>query len=161
MRTLLFLNLLLIVGLWGCQPVPEETSPCGPTRGQVANVHDGDTFTLASGEKIRLLMVDTPEIGKNAECHGDVASTFSKNALQGKEVKLRYDVQCTDRFGRLLAYVTVDGVELNVEIIKQGLGCMLFIEPNGVDRREEFQQLEDVARSEAQGLWGVCSKEPC
>jgi micrococcal nuclease len=124
-------------------------------------VSDGDTFVLESGEKVRMLMVDTPELGDNAECFGPEASTHTKGLLTGKAITLQYDVSCTDRFGRLLAYVFVDGQEINTQLVEQGYACVLHISPNGDDRVEEFKALEQSARQSANGLWAVCAKKPC
>ena len=57
--------------------------------------------------KIRYLMVNTPETtgGKN-ECYGQNAVTFNTDLVLGKTVEIDYDVECTDRFDRTLAYVS-------------------------------------------------------
>lgn len=139
-----------------------ETRPvCGPSTGVVMRVSDGDTFVLESGEKVRLLMIDSPETGSDAECFGTEASLHSKALLTGREVTLQYDVSCTDRFGRLLAYVYLDGYEVNTRLLEEGYACVLHISPNGDDRLKEFEQLEDAARANANGLWGACARQPC
>ncbi len=79
----------------------------------------------------------------------------------GKEVKLAYDVECEDRYGRLLAYVSVAGRELNTLIIERGYGCVLYIPPSGEDREEEFLGLEAIAEAEGRGVWGACEDVPC
>ncbi|MEZ4365401.1 MAG: thermonuclease family protein [Kofleriaceae bacterium] len=133
---------------------------CGPSEGVVANVVDGDTIDLASGERIRYLMVDTPETtgGKN-DCFGDNAVQFNTDLVLGKEVSLTYDTECTDRFGRLLAYVSVDGQEVNSLLVQRGYACVLHIPPNGDDRVAEFEALEAAARAADRGLWGNCEPE--
>ena len=66
-------------------------SPCGPERGVVADVVDGDTIVLESGERIRYLLVDTPEsTGGKDDCYGREARTFNAQLVQGKEVTLTY-----------------------------------------------------------------------
>ena len=128
----------------------------------VARVIDGDTVELEGGERVRYLMVNTPETtgGKN-ECYGSNAVTFNTDLVLGKEVELRYDVEREDQFGRTLAYVTVDGMEVNRLIIERGFGCLLHIPPNGDDRLDEFKMLEQTARLSMRGLWGVCDPIPC
>jgi micrococcal nuclease len=107
-------------------------------------------------------MVNTPETtgGKN-ECYGSNAVQFNTDLVAGKQVKLDYDVQCTDMFGRTLAYVTVDNIEVNTELVKRGFACVLHIPPNGDDRADEFEALEDEAKAENRGLWGQCDPIPC
>lgn len=137
-------------------------SECGVTEATVARIVDGDTIELDNGQKIRYLMVNTPETtgGKN-ECYGSNAVQFNTDLITGKRVTLDYDVQCEDMFGRTLAYVTVDGIEVNTELVKRGFACVLHIPPNGDDRADEFEALEDEAKAENRGLWGQCDPIPC
>lgn len=137
-------------------------SECGPTSGVVAHVIDGDTIELESGEKIRYLLVDTPEItnGKN-ECYGAGARDFNRSLVmgEGKRVSLSYGEACEDRHGRALAYVTVDGVDVNAELVKRGMACVMFIPPAGESRQEEFLEYQEDARSRSRGLWANCSED--
>ena len=137
---------------------------CGGDDGVTATVErvvDGDTVQLADGTKIRYLMVDTPENTSTTECYGANATKFNRDLVEGKTVVLRYDVQRQDRFGRTLAYVTVDGIEVNSLLVQRGFGCVLHIPPDGDDRVDEFKALEDEARAANAGLWGACMPRPC
>ncbi len=135
---------------------------CGIDKGVVAAVIDGDTIDLESGERVRYLMVDTPETtGGKDECFGAEATQFNTDLVLGKEVELVFDEECEDRYGRLLAYVSVGGREVNTLIIERGFGCVLFIPPSGADREDEFLALEAAARAEARGVWGACEDVPC
>ncbi|MGN6106960.1 MAG: thermonuclease family protein [Kofleriaceae bacterium] len=137
-------------------------SPCGPTEAVVERVIDGDTIQLVGGDKIRYLMINTPETtgGKN-ECYGANAVTFNTDLVLGKTVTLRYDVECEDRFQRTLAYVSVDGQEVNTLMIERGYACLLHIPPNGDDRLDELKALERAAKTARRGLWGACDPIPC
>ena len=137
-------------------------SECGSTSGTVERVIDGDTIELTTGETIRYLMVNTPETtgGKN-ECFGTNAVTFNRDLVEGKQVSITYDVECTDRFDRTLAYVSVDGVEVNSLLVERGFACVLHIPPNGDARADEFDALETEARQAGRGLWGQCDPIPC
>lgn len=137
-------------------------SECGPTSGTVSRIIDGDTVELASGETIRYLMVNTPETtgGKN-ECFGQNAVQANRDLVEGMPVSITYDVECTDRFDRTLAYVSVGGVEVNTRLVERGFACVLHIPPNGDSRADEFDALEDTARAENRGLWGQCDPIPC
>lgn len=152
--------LLAALAFAGCGAT---TSKCGPTSGAVDFVVDGDTFQLMDGTKIRLLLVDTPETtqGKN-DCWGLEAKTFTTSQLAGKTVTLSYDeAACTDRFGRTLAYVTADGVDVNAELMKRGLACFLYISPGGSARQDEFATWEAEAKTNRTGMWGACTSIPC
>ena len=136
--------------------------PAGPDEAVVSRVIDGDTIELEGGERVRYLMVNTPETtgGKN-ECYGDNAVTFNSDLVAGKTVILRYDVEREDNFGRTLAYVSVGDQEINTLIIDRGFGCVLHIPPNGNDRAAEFESLEQSARAARRGVWGACDPVPC
>jgi len=144
--------------------VPTET-PCGPSHGVVKRVLDGDTIELTSGEKVRYLMIDTPEIAHNAsetaECFANEAKQFNSNLVLGKDITLRYDEVCTDRYDRLLAYVSLEDREINALLVERGFACLLYIPPNGIERKLEFKSLQSRAKQQNRGLWGVCESTPC
>ena len=142
---------------------PTGGDPCGPGAGVVARVVDGDTIVLESGERVRYLLVDTPEsTGGADDCFGREAAMLNRELVLGREVTLAYDdAQCTDRFGRLLAYVRVAGREVNTLLVERGHACVLYLPPAGRDRRDEFEALESAARSGSRGMWGVCEVVAC
>ena len=150
---------VVALGTTGCGN-PE--SECGSTEGVVERIIDGDTIELVGGVKIRYLMVNTPETtgGKN-ECYGNNAVTFNTDLVLGKTVQIDYDVECTDRFDRTLAYVSVNGQEVNSLLLERGYACLLHIAPNGDDRLAEFKALETSAKQRNAGLWGACTPIPC
>lgn len=141
--------------LLGCSAEPDR---CGPSTGTVSRVIDGDTVELASGERVRYLMVNAPEItaGKH-ECFGADAQSFNRALVANRRVELRYDTTCTDRYGRVLAYVSADGQEVNTTLVAEGYARVLRIPPNGAGRALEFESLEASARARRLGLWGLCS----
>ncbi len=152
--------MLLLGALAGCA-APE--SPCGPSTGIVSYVVDGDTFDLESEVRIRVLLADAPETtsGKH-DCYGEEAKRYTVGLISGKTVALSYDESaCTDKYGRTLAYVKIDGVELNAELVKRGLACELFIPPAGTSRSEEFATYQSEAQTDRTGMWGACTEIPC
>jgi micrococcal nuclease len=122
---------------------------------KVKRVIDGDTLLLANGERVRLIGVDTPETKhpqKPVERFGKEAYLFTKRMVEGKEVRLEYDWQRKDKYGRLLAYVyLLDGTFLNAEIIKQGYGFAYTKYP--FRYLDEFRKYERDAREAKKGLW--------
>jgi micrococcal nuclease len=135
-------------------------SPCGATEGKVTRVIDGDTIELESGVKIRYLLVDTPETSGGVECFGNEAKQFNSDLVLNQTVSISYDEQCTDNFGRTLAYVSVDGREVNTLLVERGYACVLFIPPNGSSREEEFNALQLDAKLSGRGLWSACNPLP-
>jgi len=128
----------------------------------VADVVDGDTLVLEGGERVRYLLVDTPETtGGKHDCFGAEARELNRSLVEGRQVSLAYGEACTDRFGRLLAYVSVDGREVNTLLVERGHACVLYVAPAGGGRRAEFEALEAEARRARRGLWGACAPRSC
>ncbi|HUQ03165.1 MAG TPA: thermonuclease family protein [Kofleriaceae bacterium] len=144
--------------------VPLAACGGGEDEGETATVGrviDGDTVELTDGRRVRYLMIDTPESTTETECFGPEAKDFNVALVGGKDITMRFDVEREDQFGRLLAYVTVDGAEINPVIVERGYGCVLHISPNGDDRVQEFDELELRARTLGRGLWSACTPRPC
>ena len=124
-------------------------------------VVDGDTIIITNGERVRLIGVDTPETKhprKPVEYYGKEATAFTNRMVSGKVVKLKYDQQRRDKYGRLLAYVyLMDGTFLNAEKIKQGYGYAYTKFP--FKYLEEFRQYEKEAREAKRGLWADKPKQ--
>lgn len=126
----------------------------------VKRVVDGDTFWVDDGTekgmKVRLIGVDTPETvhpQKPIEFFGKEASDFVKKLLEGQKVKLEYDVQEKDHYGRALAYVYLeDGTFLNAELVKKGYAQVMTVPPN-VKFSDLFLDLQKDAREKNLGLW--------
>lgn len=139
-----------------------EPSPCGPTSAVVDHVVDGDTIVLDSGERVRYILVDTPEhTNGDNDCYGAEARDYNNMLVTGRAITLVYDEECRDYYGRLLAYVSVDDLEVNRTLLEDGYACVLHISPNGDDRVLEYQALEDMAKAEGRGMWGACGTVAC
>lgn len=150
-----------LIGLAACGGTGSE-SACGATEATVERVIDGDTIVLRGDVRIRYLLVNAPETtnGHN-DCYGSNAAQFNSDLVLGKAVQLTYDVRCQDTFGRTLAYVTVDGQDVNRLLIERGYACVLHIPPDGDDRADELKALETAAKTTKRGLWGACDPIPC
>lgn len=135
----------------------------GEMEAVIKRVVDGDTFELDTGEKVRMIGVDTPETVKPnhpVEPYGKEASNYSKELLTGKKVKLRFDVEPYDRYKRLLAYVYLeDGTFVNEQLIRDGYARIMTIPPN-VAQAEVFLAAEREAREQNRGLWGTDVSKP-
>jgi len=130
-----------------------------PTSGLVVYVFDGDTLKVESGGrsfKVRVLGIDTPEVGgpyTRIEPFGRMASDRTKALALGKRVRLEYgSKRYKDRFGRLLAYVTLpDGRDLGRLLITEGLAEAFRSTRYG--RKKLYHQLEAQARKARLGIW--------
>lgn len=126
---------------------------------RVSRVVDGDTFEIMNKgvkEKVRLIGVDTPESvkpGSPVEPFGIEASNFTKKLIEGKMVRLEFDVQERDKYGRLLAYVYLeDGTLLNAKLLEEGLATVMTVPPN-VRMADNFIKIQRKAREEKKGIW--------
>ncbi len=121
----------------------------------VKRVIDGDTIRLDGGVRVRLIGVDTPELtDKRPEVKAlaQAAASFVRQSVEGKPVKLEYDRERRDRWGRTLAYVYLeDGTFLNAEIVRQGYG--LVCTRHRFRYLGEFRELEREAQQDGRGLW--------
>lgn len=127
----------------------------------VDRVVDGDTVVLqdTSSTYTRYLGIDAPEI-LTEESPGDPLSEEAKNLnrslVDGKTVRLEFDEEKYDDYGRMLAYVFVDGTFVNKEMVRRGLAKVLIIKPN--DRyASEIYEAEEQAKRERRGIWGNLS----
>jgi micrococcal nuclease len=151
----LVLVLTLVPGLnWG--------GP-GPSSGKVAFVCDGDTIILESGERIRYLGIDAPEVahGKDkADCFGDEARKLNSDLVLHREVSLQYERGTRDPHGRLLAYVILpDGRSANLEMLRAGC-AFVFRSSADFKRLQEFLRVQQDSIHKRSGMWGLCPVKP-
>jgi micrococcal nuclease len=136
---------------------------------RVIHVYDGDTFKIESGEKVRLLGIDTPEMHESNKLLRDAARSgddietikalgrrayeFVHPKIDQQSVRLEFDIEQRDKYGRLLAYVYLeDGTFLNKLIIENGYAVPLTIPPD-VRYADLFKALYKEARAKHLGLW--------
>ena len=124
----------------------------------VAYVVDGDTLELTSGARVRLLQIDTPELGRG-ECYSRAAARELRRLVpEGTRVALQSDPRLdgSDRYGRLLHYVLARGRNVNLELVRRGAATVWFY--GGVRGRYADALLAAArrARAERLGLWGAC-----
>lgn len=143
------------------KPVSEpEATTSKRIKTQVTRVVDGDTFeAMINGkkEKVRLILVDTPETvkpGVPVQPFGKEASDFSKNLLTGKTVELEFDAQQRDKYGRLLAYVYVDGKSVQEQLLEKGLARVAVFPPN-VKYVDKYRAIQSKAQQQKIGIWSI------
>jgi endonuclease YncB( thermonuclease family) len=130
----------------GAQPAASAPAQPGDLR-EVVRVVDGDTLLLDR--------VNTPESvdpRRPVERFGKEAAAFTRSLAEGKQVRLEFDHERRDTYGRTLAYVYLpDGSLLNETIIREGYGFAYTRFP--YQRMERFRELERQAREQGRGLW--------
>jgi len=128
---------------------------------KIIRVVDGDTIVVnykGKNEKVRLLRVNTPESvhpdKKQNIPMGRVASDYTKNRLKGKYIDLEFEGPIRGRYGRLLAYVIVDGINFNLELVRQGLSPYYTKYGLSQNYDKEFREAERYARKHKLNIWG-------
>lgn len=132
--------------------------PTATSAAQVKRVIDGDTIELMDGQVVRYIGVDTPETkhpNKAVECFGKEAAKQNETLVAGKTVILESDVSKTDRYGRLLRYVWVDGQLVNWQLVATGFAYAKSYPPD-VSYQQVFNSAQAYARKNQIGLWGAC-----
>lgn len=142
------------------EPAPADAVPVAPDGAiLVAEVVDGDTIILATGETVRYIGIDTPETvdpRRGVQCFGPEASKANKALVAGEYVRLVADVEDRDKYGRLLRYVYLtDGTFVNLALAVQGYAPAYTYPPN-VAYTEEFRAAARDARNAKRGLWSKC-----
>ena len=130
---------------------------------EVSKFVDGDTFWISNSkgeqEKVRLIGVDAPESRRTGKKEigyfGKEAASYVVKLLDGKKIRLEYDVTKYDRYKRTLAYVFLeDGTFLNAHLVENGYAMVMTVPPN-VKYADLFVKLQNEARIQKRGLWGI------
>jgi micrococcal nuclease len=142
--------ILLIVAL----AADDAERPLPPTEVKVISVYDGDTFTIETGDKVRLRWVNTPEL-RPKEAYGGEATEAARALVDGETVTLAYNPEdARDGYGRLIAGASVGDKDLSLHLVELGLGHLFIIPPDNTD----LSQLEDAqkkARADKIGIWST------
>jgi len=155
---------LLALVVASSPPATAAASNGGERTTTLGRVVDGDTLLLSDRTRVRLIGIDTPEVAHpdfGDECYGPEAQAYAERLLRpGDELRLVFDVDRYDRYGRLLAYVyrAADDLFVNARIIKKGYAYVLTVPPD-VAHAPQFRRLAREARDHHRGLWAVCPND--
>lgn len=174
--TLIITGILIIVSFLG-QNLPKKYFPFSnpsltitPTISsqlvKVTRVIDGDTIEIETGQKVRYIGVDTPELHdpkKPVQCFAQEAMEMNKQLVEGKMIRLEKDVSETDKYKRLLRYIfltdqssTNSGeIFVNKYLIDKGFAYAATFPPD-VKYANIFADSQKVAMENQLGLWKSC-----
>jgi micrococcal nuclease len=143
--------LALLAGYEGAFPAYDA-----PVQVRVHSVSDGDTVVLEDGKRVRYLGIDAPEVaheGKPGDPLGDGAARYNRSLVSGRWVRLEFEGEREDDYGRLLAYVFLeDGTLVNSELVRQGL-AYLCSKQRPLRYRDRLLDAQRRAMAEQRGLW--------
>ena len=160
------LSLLIALVAWGVSSRSGSSDP--PSAGgasaaaRVTRVVDGDTIVVrldGQRERVRYIGIDTPESvkpGVPVQCFAKAASHANEQLVAGRTVRLEFDRERRDRYGRLLAYITApDGASVNEALLRGGYARTIVFPPN-TRHRSRFAAIEREAQTRGTGLWSAC-----
>jgi len=127
----------------------------------VHKIIDGDTIRLETGETVRYLGIDAPELyvkGSGVEFYAREAARYNKKLVYMKKIKLEFDVEKKDQYGRLLAYVFVKDVFVNAELVRLGYAKAM-IKPSNTKHKDLLLNYQKKAMDEERGLWQEKKRE--
>jgi micrococcal nuclease len=150
--------LLLFIGL-----LAAFSNPCDAKdrEYQVTKVIDGDTILLDTGETVRYIGIDCPEMGRKGaapEFYAREATRYNKNLVLLKRVRLEFDVEKKDHYGRLLAYVYVKNLLVNAELVRLGYARAM-VKPPNLAHKDLLIKYQREAMAKEIGLWQAEKKD--
>jgi micrococcal nuclease len=128
------------------------------SRAVVASAYDGDTVTLVDGRRVRLLQIDTPELG-SGECYSRAARTALIRIVPlGSSVMLEADdgLDRVDRYGRLLRYLWRGSTNVNLVLVREGAAAPYFYRGDRGRYAGRLLAAARTAKAARRGLWGAC-----
>ena len=150
-------------------PAAPAGADCHPDRSdemvRVRQVYDGDSLVLADGRRVRLIGVNTPELGRDGAPHQPLALRARDRLRQlvfasAQRVRLRYGPERKDRHGRTLAHLFLaDGGNAAARLLEEGLGWAIAIPPN-LWGQACYQRAERRARQARRGVWSQPAYRP-
>lgn len=122
-----------------------------PKKAKVKRVVDGDTVVLENGSIVRYVGITAPE---NNEPFERQSTDENKKLVEGKVVKLEYDNYKGDKFGRILAYLIIDGRNISVEMARKGLAqVVIYQKKKPFIYAKELRKAQDEAKKKKLGIW--------
>jgi micrococcal nuclease len=141
--------------------VSPNLTPAARHTAIVTRVVDGDTAHVRYHGRdvtIRFIGVDTPETvapGQPVECYGPEASAFTTKQLSGTSVRLEFDADRIDPYGRTLAYIWLAGNLFNETLVRDGFATVATYPPD-TKYEQRFEVAQHHARVAGRGLWDAC-----
>lgn len=123
---------------------------------KIKQVSDGDTVRLADGRRVRIIGINAPEIEgqhRRAESQAVAATRAATAFFTDGRIRLEFDEQRTDRYGRLLAHAyNSKGQSLAVHLLDRGLAFHIGVPPN-LAHADCLARQEQLGREQLKGVW--------
>ncbi|MCJ8223675.1 MULTISPECIES: thermonuclease family protein [Bacillus subtilis group] len=159
-RITAIIALCLIIGLSACNTNKNIDNKTSRESVDLVKSIDGDTIKVKyKGEvkTVRYLLIDTPETKKPNSCvqpYGESASEVNKELVSNGRLELEFDKgDRTDKYGRLLAYVYVDGKSVQEILLNKGLARVAYVYPPNTKYLDRFREAEQKAMNNHTMIW--------
>jgi micrococcal nuclease len=159
MNKVIFLQVILLCAIVGCIQQVDTISTEATTSTEntitwaedtliCTSIIDGDTFRLETGEKVRLIGIDAPELSQPG---GKMSREYLAHLILRKPITLERGSEDRDKYNRLLRFVYIDNLYINEEMVRQGYAEARYLPENPI--REYYLRLEIRAEAARAGLW--------
>lgn len=145
------IGLCVLLGLLA--PSVASTAPI-----RVDSIIDGDTIKLTSGQSVRLLQIDTPEM-RGSECYSlESSQALAKLLAKKGTLKLTTDssLDQVDRYGRLLRYLFIGKLNINLKMVEIGAATPYFYRNELGKYSKKLLSAAQTAQAKKLGLWAAC-----
>lgn len=160
---------LFVATLWGLPFISSAAQSCLADRiderVRISFVQDGDTLMLNDGRRLRLIGINTPELG-NTSGGAEPGAIAARDRLRQltfvsqQQLSLRFDQERTDRYGRLLAHAFLaNGHSLTEQLLSEGKGTQLVVPPNSW-QASCYREAAQTARQQRVGIWALPEYQP-
>lgn len=122
-----------------------------PKKAKVERIVDGDTIVLLSGSIVRYVGITAPE---NNEPFEKESTEENRKLVENKTVSLEYDNYKADKFGRILAYVIVDGKNVSIEMARLGMASVVIYQhKKPFIYQDQLLKAQEEAKRNRRGFW--------
>lgn len=148
--------------LFGCELAPpaDEGNSTEQIPVRVTSVIDGDTIKIqyeGKEETVRYLLIDTPETNHprlGEQPLGKEATAENKQLIESGDVTIEFDEGGRfDDYGRMLAYIYVDGESVQKHLLESGLARVAYVFPPNTRHADEFEEVQQLAKKAGSGIW--------
>lgn len=139
----------------------EETpSRSGLIPVELVKTIDGDTIKIkyeGKEQNVRYLLIDTPEtnhaqLGKQP--FGQQAKERNTELMNSGKLEIEFDIgEQVDKYGRLLAYIYIDGVSIQEKLLEEGLARVGYVYPPNTRHLDAFEKAQEKAKKAGIGIW--------
>ncbi len=123
---------------------------------------DGDTIRImyeGKERKLRYLLIDTPELNhkqQGTQPFAEEATKRNDELLKSGKLEIEFDIgEREDKYGRMLAYVYIDGESVQQQLVEEGLARVAYIYPPNTKHLDPFKNAEKKAQQEGIGIWSI------